>query len=119
MTTDALHTAAEIIYQRSDSDKPFKGLTVFPGEQPTSKDITIANNYLNTEDLKILNNLVSGYFNFAEIQSIKRKPKYMADYIKQLDSILLATGEKILLNVGAVSQQKALEKAKAELKKSS
>ena len=111
------HTAAEVIYQRADSDKPFMGLTVFPGEQPTSKDITVAKNYLNAEELKILNNLVSGYFDFAEIQAIKRKPMYMADYVKQLDSILLATGEKILLNAGAVSHEKALEKAKAEFKK--
>lgn len=111
------HTAAEVIYQRADSDKPFMGLTVFPGEQPTSKDITIAKNYLNAEELKILNNLASGYFDFAEIQAIKRKPMYMSDYIKQLDSILSATGEKILLNAGVVSHQQALEKAKAEFKK--
>src|SRR5574344_3032766 len=88
------HTAAEVIYQRADSDKPFMGLTVFPGEQPSSKDITVAKNYLNAEELKILNNLVSGYFDFAEIQAMKRKPMYMADYIKQLDSILSAAGEK-------------------------
>ena len=68
------HTAAEIIYLRADSDKPFMGLTVFPGEQPSSKDITVAKNYLNSEELKILNNLVSGYFDFAEIQAMKRKP---------------------------------------------
>lgn len=108
------HTAAEVIYQRADSDKPFMGLTVFPGEQPTSKDITVAKNYLNAEELKILNNLVSGYFDFAEIHAMKRKPMYMSDYIKQLDSILMATGEKILLNAGAVSHQKALEKAEKE-----
>jgi hypothetical protein len=111
------HTAAEVIYQRADSDKPFMGLTVFPGEQPTSKDITVAKNYLNAEELKVLNNLVSGYFDFAEIQAIKRKPMYMTDYIKQLDNILSATGENILLNAGAVSHQKALEKAKTEFKK--
>ncbi|HAX95290.1 MAG TPA: cell filamentation protein Fic [Prolixibacteraceae bacterium] len=111
------HTAAEVIYQRADSDQPFMGLTVFPGEQPTYKDITVAKNYLNAEELKILNNLVSGYFDFAEIQAIKRKPMYMADYIKQLDSILTATGVKILQNAGVVSHKKALEKAKAEFQK--
>lgn len=79
------NTAAEVIYRRADSDKPFMGLTVFTGEQPTSKDITIAKNYLNENELKILNNLVSGYFDFAEIQAMKRKPMYMTDYIKQLD----------------------------------
>lgn len=111
------HTAAEIIYLRANSDKPFMGLTVFPGEQPTSKDITVAKNYLDAQELKILNNLVSGYFDFAEIQAIKRKPTYMADYIKQLDNILSATGENILLNAGDISNKKAVEKAKAEFKK--
>ena len=111
------HTAAEVIYQRADSNKPFMGLTVFTGEQPSSKDITVAKNYLNAEELKILNNLVSGYFDFAEIQAMKRKPMYMSDYIKQLDSILSATGEKILQNAGSISHKEALEKAKAEFKK--
>src|SRR5574344_496344 len=110
------HTAAEVIYQRADSDKPFMGLTVFPGEQPSSKDITVAKNYLNAEELKILNNLVSGYFDFAEIQAMKRKPMYMADYIKQLDSILSAAGEKLLHTPGSVSHKQAIEKAKAEFK---
>lgn len=111
------HTAAEIIYERADSERPFMGLTVFSGEQPTSKDITVAKNYLNAEELKILNNLVSGYFDFAEIQAMKRKPMYMSDYVKQLGNILSATGEKLLLNAGAVSHQKALEKASTEFKK--
>ena len=111
------HTAAEIIFGRADSDKPFMGLTVFSGEQPTTKDITVAKNYLNETELKILNNLVSGYFDFAEIQAIKRKPMYMSDYIKQLDNILSATGEKLLLNAGTISHQQALEKAKTEFKK--
>ncbi len=111
------HTAAEVIYQRADSDKPFMGLTVFPGEQPSSKDITVAKNYLNADELKILNNLVSGYFDFAEIQAMKRKPMYMSDYIKQLDNILSATGEKLLHHPGSVSHQQAIEKAQAEFKK--
>jgi hypothetical protein len=111
------NTAAEVIYQRADSDKPFMGLTVFGGEQPTSRDITVAKNYLNEEELKILNNLVSGYFDFAEIQAMRRKPMYMSDYIKQLDNILSATGEKLLHSAGSVSHQQAIEKAKAEYKK--
>lgn len=60
------HTATEVIYQRADSDKPFMGLTAFSGEQPRAKDIKIAKNYLSEEELKILNNLVSGYFDFAD-----------------------------------------------------
>lgn len=111
------HTAAEVIYQRADSDKPFMGLTVFPGEQPSSKDITVAKNYLNEEELKILNNLVSAYFDFAEIQAIKHRPMYMEDYIKQLDNLLSASGEKLLYNAGSVSHRQAIEKAKDEFRK--
>lgn len=111
------HTAAEVIFQRADSEKPFMGLTVFSGKQPTSKDISVAKNYLTEEELKILNNLVSGYFDFAEIQAMKKKPMYMSDYIEQLDKILSVTGENILLNAGSVSRENALNKAKSEFKK--
>ena len=111
------HTAAEVIYERADSDKPFMGLTVFAGDHPSLKEVVIAKNYLTEEELKVLNNLVSGYFDFAEIQAMKRKAMYMADYIKQLDNILSATGEKILQDAGRVSHQKAIEKATTEFKK--
>ena len=82
------HTAAEVIFERADAEKPFMGLTTFPGEQPRKEDVLIAKNYLNEKELKILNNLVSGYFDFAEIQAIKRSPMYMSDYIHHLDLIL-------------------------------
>ena len=111
------HTAAEVIYERADSDKPFMGLTVFAGDHPSLKEVVIAKNYLTEEELKVLNNLVSGYFDFAEIQAMKRKAMYMADYIKQLDNILSATGEKILQDAGRVSHQKDIEKATTEFKK--
>ena len=111
------HTAAEVIYERADSDKPFMGLTVFAGDHPSLKEVVIAKNYLTEEELKVLNNLVSGYFDFAEIQAMKRKPMYMADYIKQLDNILSATGEKVLQNAGRVTHQEAIEKATSEFKK--
>jgi putative DNA-binding protein len=111
------HTAAEVIYERADSDKPFMGLTVFAGDHPSLKEVVIAKNYLTEEELKVLNNLVSGYFDFAEIQAMKRKPMYMADYIKQLDNILSATGEQVLQNAGRVSHQEAIAKATVEFKK--
>lgn len=111
------HTAAEVIYERADAGKPFMGLTTFSGELPTGKDITVAKNYLNTDELKILNNLVSGYFDFAEIQAMRRNPMYMEDYIRQLDNILSSTGEKILNDAGHISHQQAIEKAKAEYRK--
>ncbi|GHT01070.1 toxin Fic [Bacteroidia bacterium] len=111
------HTAAEVIAERADAGKPFMGLTVFSGSQPTIKDISIAKNYLNEEELKILNNLVSGYFDFAEIQAMKHRPMYMEDYIRQLDNILNSTGEQVLQNSGKVSHEQAMEKAKAEYRK--
>ena len=111
------HTAAEVIYERADSDKPFMGLTVFTGDHPSLKEVVIAKNYLTEEELKVLNNLVSGYFDFAEIQAMKRKLMYMADYIKQLDNILSATGEQVLQNAGKVTHQEAIAKATVEFKK--
>ena len=111
------HTASEIIFERADAEKPFMGLTTFKGEIPILSDVIIAKNYLNEEELKILNNLVSGYFDFAEIQAIRQKPMYMEDYIKQLDSILSGTGEKVLEGSGIISKDKAIEKAKKEYRK--
>jgi hypothetical protein len=111
------HTAAEVIYHRADSNKPFMGLTTFSGKYLTKKDTQIAKNYLNEEELKILNNLVSGYFDFAEIQAIRRTPMYMSDYIKQLDTILNSTGQEVLQNAGTVSHVQAMEKADAEYRK--
>ena len=111
------HTAAEVIFERADADKPFMGLTSFDGEMPTLKDTRIAKNYLNADELKVLNNIVSGYFDFAEIQAIRHRPMYMEDYIKQLDGILSGTGEKLLTDAGSVSHRQAIEKAEKEYRK--
>ena len=111
------HTAAEVIYQRADAQKPFMGLTSFSGELPALKDIGIAKNYLEENELKVLNNLVSGYFDLAEINAIEHKPMYMDDYVKQLDSVLSSGNRKLLTGSGSVSHKQALEKAKAEYRK--
>ncbi len=111
------HTASEVIYERADSEKPFMGLTTFKGDIPILSDVVIAKNYLSEEELKVLSNLVSGYFDFAEIQAIRHNPMYMEDYIKQLDTILSSTGEKLLIGAGTVSHEQAIEKAKLEYKK--
>ena len=111
------HTAAEVIYKRADADKPFMGLTTFSGELPTGKDITVAKNYLTADELKILNNLVSGYFDFAEIQAMRRNAMYMSDYVTQLDNILSSTGEKLLTDAEQISHQQAMDKAKVEYRK--
>lgn len=93
------------------------GLTTFSGDLPIMSDDVIAKNYLTEEELKILNNLVSGYFDFAEIQAIRHNPMHMEDYIRQLDTILSSAGEKLLVGAGSVSHNKAIEKAKDEYKK--
>ncbi|MBE7032164.1 MAG: cell filamentation protein Fic [Ruminococcaceae bacterium] len=111
------HTAAEVIYERADSEKPFMGLTSFTGNIPTAKDVQIAKNYLEADELKVLNNLVSGYFDFAEIQAMRKRPMYMNDYIAQLDNILGSTGEKLLTDAGKVSHEQAMKKALAEYRK--
>ena len=111
------HTAAEVIYQRADAEKPFMGLTSFAGELPALKDIGIAKKYLEENELKVLNNLVSGYFDLAEINAIEHKPMYMDDYVKQLDSVLSSGNRKLLTGAGSVSHKQALEKAKSEYRK--
>ena len=111
------HTAAEVIYERADADKPFMGLTTFSGDFPTAKDIGIAKNYLTEEELRVLNQMVSGYFDFAEVQAIRHRPMYMSDYVEQLDNILRATGEEVLTHAGKISHTQAMEKAKAEYKR--
>ena len=111
------HTAAEVIYERANAEKPFMGLTSFSGELPALKDIGVAKNYLKEDELKILNNLVSGYFDLAEINAIEHKPMYMSDYVEQLDSILTSGNRKLLEGSGKVSHDEAMKKAKTEYRK--
>lgn len=111
------HTAAEVIYRRADAEKPFMGLQVFDGEFPAAKDIGVAKNYLSEDELKILNNLVSGYFDLAEISALEHRPMYMADYVAQLNAILSSGGRKVLADAGSVSHAQAKEKAKEEYRK--
>ena len=111
------HTAAEVIYERADADKPFMGLRTFSGDFPTKKDIEIAKNYLDEKELKILNNIVSGYFDFAEIQAMRHNPMYMSDYVEHLDNVLKATGENLLDGAGSISHAQAISKANEEYQK--
>ena len=111
------HTAAEVIYQRADADKPFMGLRTFKGEMPVLSDVKVAKNYLDENELKILNNLVSGYFDFAEVQAMRHNPMRMSDYIEHLDRVLSSTGEKLLEGAGTVSHNQAMAKAEQEYRK--
>lgn len=93
------------------------GLTNFKGELPNINDIEIDKNYLSEEELKMLNNLVSGYFDFAEFQAMRHKPMRMKDYINQLDKILNSLDVKVLTNSGKISHKEAINKARMEYRK--
>ena len=108
------HTAAEVIYERADADKPFMGLTSFSGDFPTAKDIGIAKNYLTEDELRVLNGIVSGYFDFAEVQAMRHRLMHMSDYVEHLDRVLSSTGEQLLVGAGKVSHKQAIEKANRE-----
>ena len=111
------NTASEVIYLRVDSDKPFAGLTHFKGSQPTQAEAMVAKNYLSSTELRVLNNLVSAYFDLAELNAIEERDMRMADYIGELDNILSSTGRKLLANAGTIAHTEAENKAKVELKK--
>ena len=111
------HTAAEVIYQRADAEQPFMGLRTFSGDLPVLRDVGVAKNYLDEQELRVLNNLVSGYFDIAEIAAIEHRPMYMRDYIAQLDAVLSSGGRKLLDGAGKVSHQQAMEKAQTEYRK--
>ena len=111
------HTAVEVIFERADAEKPFMGLKTFSGDMSVMKDITIAKNYLDEDELKIMNRLVSGYFDLAEINAIEHRPMYMSDYIEQLDAVLSSGGRKLLSDAGKISHYTATEKAKSEYRK--
>ena len=111
------HTAAEVIYERADADKPFMGLTSFKGDFPSLNDTKVAKNYLSEDELKILNNLVSGYFDLAEINAIEHRLMYMKDYVDRLDAVLISGNRDVLTDSGKISHKQALEKAEKEYRK--
>ena len=111
------HTAAEIIYQRIDAQKPNLGLTHIKGSKPTKQETEVAKNYLNEDELNVLNRMVTAYLELAELQALNRKPMYMKDWISRLDDFVSMTGNNILQNAGTISHQQALKKANAEYEK--
>ena len=115
----AIHhnTASELVYNRVNSEKDFMGLKTFKGELPTLKEAKIAKNYLNEKELKNLNNLVSGYLEFAERQAEKEIVMYMKDWVEHIDKILKAVGEDILQGNGKITNQEMSEKVEIEYKK--
>lgn len=111
------HTAAEIIHKRADSNKLNMGLTTFKGEKPNKKEIQVAKNYLNEDELNILNRIVVAYLEFAELQALNRKPMYMKDWIVKLDDFIKMTGNELLDTKGIRSHTQAINKAKEEYEK--
>jgi hypothetical protein len=111
------NTAPEVIYGRADAAEPFMGLTSWRGELPSKSDAEIAKNYLNGEEIDLLNRIVNLYLDFAELQAKSRTPMYMEDWINKLDEFLKISGRGVLTNAGLVSHRQAIEKANSEYEK--
>lgn len=107
-------TAAELIAERADSKKPLMGLTNFSGLQMIRRDIYIAKNYLNENELKMLNRIVDAYLSFAEVQAKSERAMTMKDWIRKLDEYLALLGKGVLKNAGSVSTGEAEKKANQE-----
>lgn len=108
------HTAAELIYERVDNEKPFVGMTNFKGNYVTRDDVKIAKNYLTELELQRLNLLTSQFLDYAEFQALEQNPMTMADWIAALDDQILRLRKNILEGTGTISHQEAIEKAERE-----
>jgi hypothetical protein len=111
------HTASELIFQRADANESSMGITNFSGKNLLKRDVEIAKNYLNDEELNILNRIVNAYLELAEVQALNRQPMTMADWQLRLDQFLTMTGRELLTHAGSISNQQALTKAHHEFEK--
>lgn len=111
------HTAAEIIYERADSDKQNMGLTSWSGKQIKKTDVEIAKNYLSEKELDALNKIVTAYLDIAEVRALNHEPMYMKDWLETIDDYLKMTRREILSTAGRISHEQALDKAHEEYKK--
>ena len=111
------HTAAEVLMLRASADSPFMGMTSFEGAKPRKSDVAIAKNYLQKDEIEILNRIVSAYLEFAELQAIRRNPMTMNDWIARLDDFIEMSGSELLKNAGKVSRLEAVTKAQLEFEK--
>ena len=108
------HTAAEIIYERVDNEKPFVGMTNFKGDYVTVDDVKIAKNYLSEIELQRLNLLVSQFLDYAEFQALEQRAMTMNDWIEELDNQIIQNKRKLLEGNGKISHKEAIEKAEKE-----
>jgi hypothetical protein len=111
------HTAAEVIYERVDANKPMVGMTNFKGGYITKEDVQIAKNYLTEQELTYLNLLVSQYLDFAEVQALQQIPMKMVEWVEKLDDLMKLSGRQLLMGKGSVSHEEAKKKAIAEFEK--
>ena len=111
------HTAAEVIYERVDANKPMVGMTNFKGSYITKDDVQVAKNYLTEQELTYLNLLVSQYLDFAEIQALQQVPMRMQEWIEKLDELMKLSGRQLLVGKGTISHEEAKQKAVFEFEK--
>ena len=108
------HTAAEVIYERTDRDKPLVGMTTFDGDYITKADVCIAKNYLTEKELQTLNLLVSRFLDYAELQALEERPMTMKGWVDELDREIISSRRALLEGRGQISHKQAIEKAEAE-----
>ncbi|MBQ0154414.1 MAG: virulence RhuM family protein [Bacteroidales bacterium] len=111
------HTAGELMVLRADAEKPFMGLQSFRGAQPTKAEVQVAKNYLDEPELKRLNNMVSAYFDIAEIQAEQHRPMMMQDFVSALDGLIRLSGGEVLQDAGHISMEQAKTKVLEEYRK--
>lgn len=110
-------TAAELIHERADAGQANMGITNYPGKKLLKRDVEVAKNYLNEEELGMLNRIVTAYLELAEIQALNREPMTMSDWIERLNQFLTMTGRQLLSDAGRISHDRALDKAHEEYEK--
>ena len=108
------HTAAEVIYDRVDHEKPLVGMTNFKGNYVTKEDVRIAKNYLSEKELTQLNLLVAQFLDRAEFQALEQTPMTMREWIEELDRQIVFLKRKLLEGSGKISHAQAIEKAERE-----
>ena len=111
------HTAAEIIFERADSEKQNMGLTSWSGKAIKKSDVEVAKNYLSEKELDALNKIVTAYLDIAEVRALNHEPMYMKDWLDTIDDYLKMTRREILTTAGRVSHAQALDKAYDEYAK--
>ena len=112
-------TAAELVHNRVDMSKALLGMSSYDKESKnvTKKDVSIAKNYLNEEEIKLLGLLVEQYLAFAETMAMQRTPMYMKDWIARLDAVISLNGRELLTHAGKISHEMAIAKSGLEYKK--